>query len=296
METVPVAFIDRLAETLKDRTLRTFADSFRNATWERTLQSHRENRRCMDVYLMKRPDGWTVWFRCFDEQRVMFVSYTWDEVRACDRRFARMRNLQLTSDHEDYYDEDDWFISTAELHKVFKCYRSNIYGGGFSVRNPDFINVEEYAVVLNLLADVPLTFSYFPFLNKHTHYFFSRQTAIRILRLKEVERPEDEEFLLKLIAMDSLEDCDVRCSRKLKFAIIKACVERWVTNENFYFSVVSHGRYSKKKIEKNLFVKDIGEPGDYYGLHLDGRTSSYVAVDIGSRNISRFFTMPPHCL
>ncbi|KAK0422763.1 hypothetical protein QR680_007769 [Steinernema hermaphroditum] len=260
METVPVAFIDRLAETLKDRTLRTFADSFRNATWERTLQSHRENR------------------RCFDEQRVMFVSYTWDEVRACDRRFARMRNLQLTSDHEDYYDEDDWFISTAELHKVFKCYRSNIYGGGFSVRNPDFINVEEYAVVLNLLADVPLTFSYFPFLNKHTHYFFSRQTAIRILRLKEVERPEDEEFLLKLIAMDSLEDCDVRCSRKLKFAIIKACVE------------------SKKKIEKNLFVKDIGEPGDYYGLHLDGRTSSYVAVDIGSRNISRFFTMPPHCL
>ncbi|KAK0423014.1 hypothetical protein QR680_007925 [Steinernema hermaphroditum] len=209
MESVPVAFVDHLAELLGKITLDKCANRFTNVVWERTLELHKTNRWTIDLYIRKSSDGWNVLFRSyFPNELWMDVQYTAGSV---------------------------------------------------------FIGV----------------------LNQYSHNFFSQQaTNIQRLTLKEVDRSEDYELLVKLIAMENLEECEIHnFDRKLNFIAVEACVVKWKANEQFRFYLTSSGAYSKQEIEP-LF-READEDG-FYALIVEGRTSRYAGLRLGQRRKERY--------
>ncbi|KAK0422999.1 hypothetical protein QR680_007917 [Steinernema hermaphroditum] len=139
--------------------------------------------------------------------------------------------------------------------------------------------LEEYEIVLDLIAGVRFRAPLIRVLNQYSHNFFSQQvTNIRRLFLKEVDRSEDYELLVKLIAMENLEECEIHnFDRKLNFIAVEACVEKWKANEQFRFRFASSGAYSKQEIEPLFGEAD--EDG-YYALIVEGRTSRYVGLQL----------------
>ncbi|KAK0423000.1 hypothetical protein QR680_007918 [Steinernema hermaphroditum] len=274
MESVPVAFVDHLAELLGKITLDKCANRFANVVWERTLQLHKTNRWTMDLYITKSSDGWNVLFRSYFRRTL--CSNTWEEARTFDRRFTRITRCQLYKPFR--RTSDDFLVSTDELPKIAQCFRLNSAPSQHIVvdkRN----KLEEYEIVLDLLAGVRFRAPLIRVLNQYSHNFFSQQaTNIRRLTLKEVDRSEDYELLVKLIAMENLERCDIRnIGSKLNFIAVEACVEKWKVNEQFGFYLSSSGAYSKQEIEPLFGEAD--EDG-YYALIVEGRTSRYVALQL----------------
>ncbi|KAK0422600.1 hypothetical protein QR680_007663 [Steinernema hermaphroditum] len=272
MENVPLLFVDHLAELLERWTLHTIADSFKRCAWERTLQLHRTNRQTVDVYIRRRSDGWDVRLIVNETQGL----FTWEEARTFDRRFSRFYRCFI-----DYGDaqllryvvlEDEFLVSESQFDHVLECFRSNHVSAHIVVSKTVFDKLEEYEIVLDQLASVPFTAPSICVLNQFSYNFFSKQaTNIQVLSITQVERPEDEKLLLKLIAMDNIKSCLAWSSRVLDFAVVEACVEKWKADDTFFFSVGSSGRWSEQKIEQ-LFGKPDGRP-DHYSIQLEGRTS-----------------------
>ncbi|KAK0423308.1 hypothetical protein QR680_008072 [Steinernema hermaphroditum] len=140
--------------------------------------------------------------------------------------------------------------------------------------------LKEYEIVLDLLAGVRFSAPFIGVLNQYSHNFFLQQaTSITRLTLEEVDRPEDYELLVKLIAMENLEECQIRnFDRKLNFIAVEACVEKWKANEQFRFRLISSGAYSKQEIEPLFGEAD--EDG-YYALIVEGHMSRYAGLRLG---------------
>ncbi|KAK0423461.1 hypothetical protein QR680_008154 [Steinernema hermaphroditum] len=278
MESVPVAFVDHLAELLGKMTLDKCANRFANVLWERTLELHKTNRWTIDLYITKSSDGWNVLFcSYFPNKLYMDGDYTWEEARTFDRRFTRLTTCVLYKPLR--RTDDDFLVSTDELPKIAECFRLNSAPSQHIVVDEQK-KLKEYEIVLDLLAGVRFSAPFIGVLNQYSHNFFLQQaTSITRLTLKEVDRPEDYELLVKLIAMENLEECRIRnFDRKLNFIAVEACVEKWKANEQFRFRLISSGAYSKQEIEPLFGEAD--EDG-YYALIVEGHTSRFAGLRLG---------------
>ncbi|KAK0408505.1 hypothetical protein QR680_004000 [Steinernema hermaphroditum] len=289
MESVPVTFVDHLAELLGKYTLYECANSFTNVMWERTLQLHKANRWTIDLYITKKSDEWHV------SLCGRHTEYTWEEARTFNRRFMRLNRCDVYSPLR--RTDDAFIVSTDELRKIAECFRLNSSPSQHVVVDSDIqrIKLEGYEILLDLLAGARFSVPSIGVLNQYSHNFFSQQaTSITQLILSEVDRPEDYELLAKLIAMENLERCEIRnINRKLNFIAVEACVKKWKSNEQFIFYLSSSGAYSKQEVEP-LFGE--ADENGYYALIVEGRTSRFVGLRYGSPRKSsslmfRLFTL-----
>ncbi|KAK0422887.1 hypothetical protein QR680_007845 [Steinernema hermaphroditum] len=167
--------------------------------------------------------------------------------------------------------QDEFLVSAPQFDHVLECFRSNNVSAHIAVSRTAFDKLEEYEIVFDQLARVPFTSPSIFVLNQFSYNFFSKQaTNIQVLSITQVERPEDEKLLLKLIAMDNVKTCLVGSSSGVDFAVLEACVEKWKADDTFFFVVRSSDRWSEQQIEQ-LFGKPDGRP-DHYTIQLEGRT------------------------